>query len=373
MPTRSTQSKPSRTRIDAPVGAADAPPPAAGCSRQEFAAARGMHEGRAPCTVGRSMRSRPAQRLLACAAEHRWRARSHVRQADPCSGRRIALAVFGQAARRRVVRCSSRVPSALFELLHGHRDAARLGQPELVSAARLKLACSATLHEDAACSSSWFMAVDCYCSFRRTVISSVSRHLSGCRSIKLPSHRFTRSTTKDFEMTASRTPQPSRIALITGGGRGLGRSAALASLPPTGSDVILTYRSRTEAERRRRSCPRSRRRGAARPRCKLDVGDAARPSTPSPIQLKRGTGGHGWQAPSASTVLVNNAGVGLHAEFRRDTTEAQFDDAGQRPLQGPVLPHAEAAAADRRRRAHRQPVLGAGPLRDARRILPMPR
>ncbi len=41
---------------------------------------------------------------------------------------------------------------------------------------------------------------------------------------------------------ASTAPAPARIALITGGNRGLGRSAALA-LAERGTDVILTYRS----------------------------------------------------------------------------------------------------------------------------------
>jgi NAD(P)-dependent dehydrogenase (short-subunit alcohol dehydrogenase family) len=46
-------------------------------------------------------------------------------------------------------------------------------------------------------------------------------------------------------MSAQQSPSNSRIALITGANRGLGRSAALC-LARDGVDIILTYRSHAD-------------------------------------------------------------------------------------------------------------------------------
>lgn len=46
-------------------------------------------------------------------------------------------------------------------------------------------------------------------------------------------------------MTTTQTTQPARIALVTGGNRGLGRSEVLA-LAASGTDVVLTYRGNAD-------------------------------------------------------------------------------------------------------------------------------
>lgn len=116
-------------------------------------------------------------------------------------------------------------------------------------------------------------------------------------------------------MTATR---PTRIALVTGGSRGLGRSMALA-LAAQGSDLILTYRSQEgEAREVVRRIEALGRRAVA---LQLDVADsagfeafAARVKETLAATWKRDRFDH----------LVNNAGVGVHASFA-ETTEAQFD------------------------------------------------
>ncbi|MGN6826329.1 SDR family NAD(P)-dependent oxidoreductase [Paucibacter sp. M5-1] len=109
------------------------------------------------------------------------------------------------------------------------------------------------------------------------------------------------------------------IALITGGSRGLGKSAAL-HLAVQGSDIILTYHSqRAEAEATVAAIQALGRRAVALP---LDVGNSA------------SFAGFAAQVGQALTEvwqrerfdhLVNNAGVGVHAGLL-DTSEAQFDE-----------------------------------------------
>jgi NAD(P)-dependent dehydrogenase (short-subunit alcohol dehydrogenase family) len=115
-------------------------------------------------------------------------------------------------------------------------------------------------------------------------------------------------------MNASAAP----IALITGGNRGLGQSAAMR-LAGHGTDVILTYRSgRAAADAVVAAIAALGRRAHALP---LDVARSA------------GFGGFaadvrhvlaGWQRERLN-FLVNNAGIGIHASFA-ETTEAQFDE-----------------------------------------------
>jgi len=108
------------------------------------------------------------------------------------------------------------------------------------------------------------------------------------------------------------------IALITGGSRGLGRSAAL-HLARDGVDVIFTYRA-AEAEARAvvAEIEATGRRAAA---LQLDVTKTA--SYPAFTDALRQTLS-GWGAQSFD-YLVNNAGTGMYQAFAT-TTEAQLDE-----------------------------------------------
>lgn len=123
-------------------------------------------------------------------------------------------------------------------------------------------------------------------------------------------------------MTASLpTPVPASLApivLITGGSRGLGRSAALAAAR-AGIDVVLTYRQQAaEAQAVATEIESLGRRAVALP---LDVGDVRSfgAFAAQLTQVLQAT----WQRERFD-FLVNNAGMGVHAPFA-ETTEAQFD------------------------------------------------
>ncbi|PLC05267.1 short-chain dehydrogenase [Variovorax sp. RO1] len=119
-------------------------------------------------------------------------------------------------------------------------------------------------------------------------------------------------------MTASTTSNPSRIALITGGSRGLGRSAALA-LAADGVDVILTYVSNEASAQAVVSEIEAKGRRAVA--LQLDVGDSTAFAAFA-ASVKAALAAT-WQRERFD-FLVNNAGVGLHVSFE-DMTEAQFD------------------------------------------------
>ncbi|MBX3621570.1 MAG: SDR family oxidoreductase [Rhizobacter sp.] len=122
----------------------------------------------------------------------------------------------------------------------------------------------------------------------------------------------------------------STIALITGGSRGLGKSAAL-KLAEQGSDVILTYRhNRAEAEAVVAQITQLGRRAVA---LQLDVGDS-RGFGDFAAQVKRALAQH-WQRERFD-FLVNNAGLGHHASFA-ETSEAQFDELMHVHLKGPFF------------------------------------
>lgn len=116
----------------------------------------------------------------------------------------------------------------------------------------------------------------------------------------------------------STTTSSLRIALITGGSRGLGRSAALA-LAARGVDVIVTYQSRrADADAVVAQIAALGRRAVA---LQLDTGDVASFAAFA-TQLDDVLRTQ-WQRAQFD-YLFNNAGSGITAPFA-ETTEAQFD------------------------------------------------
>lgn len=111
----------------------------------------------------------------------------------------------------------------------------------------------------------------------------------------------------------------SKIALITGGSRGLGKNTALA-LAAKGTDIILTYNSQEAAATAVVQEIEAMGRKAAA--LQLNTGDAK--------------GFHAFATAVQSLLadqwdrqtfnfLVNNAGIGIHKPFT-ETTEADFDE-----------------------------------------------
>jgi len=100
-----------------------------------------------------------------------------------------------------------------------------------------------------------------------------------------------------------------KIALVTGGSRGLGKSMAL-SLAEKGNDVILTYNSnQAEAETVVAAITEQGRKAVS---LQLDVGQvttfgAFATSVREALQQT-------WQRETFDA-LVNNAGIGIHAPF----------------------------------------------------------
>jgi NAD(P)-dependent dehydrogenase (short-subunit alcohol dehydrogenase family) len=111
----------------------------------------------------------------------------------------------------------------------------------------------------------------------------------------------------------------SKIALVTGGSRGLGKNMALA-IARKGIDVILTYRSQQdEANAVVAEIEATGQRAVALP---LDVADSSGfapffETVTTTLQTTFGA--------DKINFLVNNAGTGAYAPFA-DTTEAQFDE-----------------------------------------------
>ena len=119
-------------------------------------------------------------------------------------------------------------------------------------------------------------------------------------------------------MTTNAT-QTSRIALVTGGSRGLGRSAVL-KLAERGVDAILTYKSsEAEAHAVVRQLQALGRKAVA---LQLDAGDSAGFAAFA-ARVKDALAAT-WQR-SDFDYLVNNAGMGVDHVSVAETTEAQFD------------------------------------------------
>ena len=110
----------------------------------------------------------------------------------------------------------------------------------------------------------------------------------------------------------------SKIAIVTGGSRGLGKNTAL-NIARAGGDVIITYHSRRdEAEAVVAEIAAMGRKAAA---LQLDMSNTAA-FKPFAAELK-GLLLQNWQRTGFDH-LVNNAGHGDYALIE-DTTEAQFD------------------------------------------------
>lgn len=109
-----------------------------------------------------------------------------------------------------------------------------------------------------------------------------------------------------------------KIALVTGASRGLGKSMALA-LAQKGNDIILTYNSKqAEADEVVAQIEKMEQKAVA---LQLDVSNSKSFSafaTEVKNALKQK-----WERDHFD-FLVNNAGIGIHAAFA-ETTEEQFD------------------------------------------------
>ena len=109
-----------------------------------------------------------------------------------------------------------------------------------------------------------------------------------------------------------------KIALVTGGSRGLGRSMA-EHIAARGSDVILTYHSkRDEADEVVRAIQATGRNAVA---LQLDISQSS--TFGAFADTVREALQQTWSRDTFDH-LVNNAGIGIHASFA-ETTEEQFD------------------------------------------------
>lgn len=120
-----------------------------------------------------------------------------------------------------------------------------------------------------------------------------------------------------------------KIALVTGGSRGLGRAAVL-ELAAAGMDCVFTYRNR--ADEAARVADQARQLGVGAVALPLDVADSRGfPAFVASLRAALGELRH-----ERLDVLVNNAGSGLHAPFE-STTEEQLDTMLAIHLKAPFL------------------------------------
>lgn len=121
-----------------------------------------------------------------------------------------------------------------------------------------------------------------------------------------------------------------KIALVTGGSRGLGKDMAL-SLAKKGIDVIITYNTRKEdAQEVVTALQQAGRKAAA---LQLNTADIKSFDTffKQLSEVLKGT-----FRKDRFDFLVNNAGIGIHALFT-ETTEEQFDQLMNVHLKGTVF------------------------------------
>lgn len=121
-----------------------------------------------------------------------------------------------------------------------------------------------------------------------------------------------------------------RIALVTGGSRGLGKNAAL-KLADRGTDIILTYNSQLQAALD--VVAEIERKGRKAAAIQLNVSDVAGfESFAREVQAQLKSM---WNRESFD-YLVNNAGIGLYGTFA-DTSEAMFDQLVNIHFKGPFF------------------------------------
>ena len=109
-----------------------------------------------------------------------------------------------------------------------------------------------------------------------------------------------------------------RIALITGGSRGLGHNMALA-VAKRGIHVVVTYKAQSEAAQT--LVQDIEKQGGKALALQLDVGDTTR-FAGFANELRTALARH-WKREQID-YLVNNAGMGVYATYEQ-TTEEQFD------------------------------------------------
>jgi NAD(P)-dependent dehydrogenase (short-subunit alcohol dehydrogenase family) len=112
--------------------------------------------------------------------------------------------------------------------------------------------------------------------------------------------------------------QVSKIALVTGGSRGLGKNMAL-SLAKKGLDVILTYN--TKQEEALEVVKQIEALGQKAAALQLNVGDS---KTFDAFFQQVSTTLNDTFKSDKINYLINNAGIGINAKFS-ETTEEQFD------------------------------------------------
>ena len=121
-----------------------------------------------------------------------------------------------------------------------------------------------------------------------------------------------------------------RIALVTGGSRGLGKNAAL-KLAAKGTDILLTYHSNRQAALD--VVAEIEQKGVKAAALALNVGDSttfdAFASEVAQVLSQK------W-GRTTFDYLLNNAGIGLNAPFA-ETSEAQFDELMNIQFKGPFF------------------------------------
>lgn len=121
-----------------------------------------------------------------------------------------------------------------------------------------------------------------------------------------------------------------RIALVTGGSRGLGKNAAL-KLAAKGTDILLTYHSNRQPALE--VVAEIEQKGVKAAALALNVGDPstfdAFASEVAQVQAQK------W-GRTTFDYLLNNAGIGLNVPFA-ETSEAQFDELMNIQFKGPFF------------------------------------